>query len=137
MKDIPCEVMTIGDIKDWFTLLCVTILFHHLVCVCVLRLSWFYVVTLSYHHSIFSIVQKQKSIPFISSTIVHLTHFVHHSLESYSCYIAIQPYFHDRLRNTIFLKYIHLWAEIKTYGSKPNFANITWCQKWDTNESRR
>ena len=73
-------------------MLCLTILFHHLVCVCVLHLSCVYVITLSYHHSIFVIhpihfiyhipsrsFHLPYSISFISSTIFHLVHFIYHT----------------------------------------------------------
>ena len=75
---------------------------------------------------------KDNSNLFISSTIVHLTYFIDHSPSlSYLPYLVIpmlyvtRPYFHVRLRNQILIKYIHSWADIKTYGSKPNFTNIT------------
>ena len=68
----------------------------------------------------------------ISSSMVHLIYLmiiVHHfhvyHIWSYSCYIVIQPYFHDILGNTNLLKYITAWANIETYASKPTFTNIT------------
>ena len=63
---------------------------------------------------------------------VHIYH-----IWSCSCYIVIQPYFHDILKNRFLLKYIHSWVNILTYAPKRNFANTTWCQKWDSNESRQ
>ena len=91
------------------------------------------------HHSMFVVL---KSISFISSTIVHVIHFIDHSASlSYLPYLVILMWhchsdFHSRLRNKILPKYIHSCADIKTYSSKPNFTNITWCQKRDSGESR-
>ena len=67
-------------------MLCVTMLFHYLVCVCVLPLISVHVVMLSYHHSILVLFTNQRpshsfhlsqSISYISSVIAHL---IHHSL---------------------------------------------------------
>ena len=55
--------------------------------------------------------------------IVHDFHV--YNIWSYSCYIVIQPYFHDILRNTNLIKYINAWSNIETYVSKPTFTNIT------------
>ena len=105
-------------------MLCVTILFHHLFCVCVPHLSCVYVVTLSYLYFTFVVFTNQspshsfhlpQSISSISFIIVQLFHFVNYNrhhfdiyhIWSYSCYIAIQFHFHDISRNMIFLKYIH------------------------------
>ena len=106
----------------WHNLIFAAILFHQLAHVCVLHLICDYIVISSYHNSNL----------FISSTIVHLTYFIDHSPSlSYLPYLVIpmlyvtRPYFHVRLRNQILIKYIHSWADIKTYGSKPNFTNIT------------
>ena len=76
------------------SMLCVTILFNHLVCVCVIHLCCVYVVTLSHHHSIFVLFIYQspshlfclpQPISFIPSAIVHLIHFIYHS-SSHSFY---------------------------------------------------
>ena len=119
----------------------VAILFHHIVCLCTppqLCLCC-YIILPPLH---LCCVHIPKSILFISSTIVHLIHFIYHSpihsflsfiahhfhiyhIWSYSCYIVIKPYFHDRLRNMILLKYIPSWVDIKTYASKPDFIKIT------------
>ena len=105
-------------------------------CVCVLHLSCVYIATLSYHHSIFVVFTYQSPshsfhlpwfISFILLIIAHLLHIYH--IWSSSCYIVIQPYFQNRLRNTILLKYIHLWPESKTQASKLDFSSITLCQK--------
>ena len=58
-------------------MLCVTILCHYLVCVCVLHLSSVHVVILPPLH--LSCVRKPKSIPFFSSIIAHLLHIICHS----------------------------------------------------------
>ena len=105
-------------------MLYVAMLFHHLACVCVLHLSCTYVVTLSYHHSIFVLFRNQSpshliiyhssshsfhlpwSISFILWIIVHHIHIYH--IWSYSRYIVIQPFFHDMLINTILLKYEYI-----------------------------
>ena len=101
-------------------------------CLCfVLHLNCLYFVTLS-HPSIFVAFKNQSpfhsfhlppSILFILLIIVHHFHIYH--IWPYSCYIVIQRYLHDSLRNTILLKYIHSWADVDIYASKPNFANIT------------
>ena len=54
--------------------------------------------------------------------IAHHFHVYH--IWSYSCYIVIQPYFHDILRNTNLLKNINAWANIEAYVSKHTFTNI-------------
>ena len=86
-------------------MLCLTILFHHPVCVCVLHLSCVYVVTSSSHHSIFGAFTNQSPshsfyltqfISLISLIIVH-----HFDIN------LIQSYFPDRSRSIILLKYIH------------------------------
>ena len=122
------------------TQLCVAILLHHLVCVCTPPHLCLCCHTLSsspsllcfhtkFHpinfvcHSSSHSFSSTKSIPFILLIIFHLFHGYH--IWSYSCYIVIQPYFHDRSRNTILLTYIHLWADIKTYVSKADIVNIT------------
>ena len=119
----------------------VAILFHHIVCLCTppqLCLCCYIILTPLH----LCCVHIPKSILFISSTIVHLIHFIYHSpihsfllfiahhfhiyhIWSYSCYIVIKPYFHDGLRNMILLKYIPSSADIKTNASKPDFIKIT------------
>ena len=93
--------------------------------------------TLCYHHSIFAVFTYQspshlfhlpQSISFILLKFT-LFHFISHlSCLIILCYIAIQFYFHYRLRNMILLKYIyiyiHLCAEMKIYASKPDSVLI-------------
>ena len=132
-------------------MLCVTILFHYLICFCVLHLSSVHVVTLSYHHFIFVVFTNQipshsfrppQSISYISCVIVHLIHHnssYHHSSSnpnpnptfhighnwSYSCYIVIQPYLQDISRNTFFLK-VGL-SRLRQFLPNQNFPQT--CQK--------
>ena len=74
------------------------------------------------YHSTSSSCRLPQPIPFILLIIVHYFHIYH--IWSYSCYIAIQSYFHVKLRNAILLKYTNSWADIKTYASKPYLASI-------------
>ena len=96
-------------------MLCVSILFHHLVYICVLHISYVYAVTLSNHHSIFVVFTNRspshsfhlpQSISFIQLIIVH--HFHIYNIWSHLYYIIIQPYFHDLSTKKISLKiFIH------------------------------
>ena len=79
-------------------MLCVAILFHHLVCVCVLHINCVYVFTFPYYHYIFVVFTYQSpsnsahllwSISFLSSTIAHLIHFADHSPPPYLLYLVI------------------------------------------------
>ena len=65
-----------------------------------------------------------KVYPFILSTIVIIHDFHIYHIWPCSCYIVIQPYFHNKLRSTILLKYIYSWTDIRTYASNPDFTNI-------------
>lgn len=62
-------------------------------------------------------------ISFILLIIVYQFHF--YRIWSYLFYNVLQPYFHHRLGNMILENYIYSLADIETYASKPNFANIT------------
>ena len=102
----------------------------HLVCVCVLHHSCVYVVTLSYHHSIFFVFLYQSRshsfhlpwpISFISSTIVHAICFLDHN----------QPFIfaafsqtHVKTQFCLNNPLIRRLKSIKTYASKPDSANI-------------
>ena len=100
---------------------CVSILFHHLVYICVLHISYVYAVTLSNHHSIFVVFTNRspshsfhlpQSISFIQLIIVHHFHIYFHfhiyNIWSHLYYIIIQPYFHDLSTKKISLKiFIH------------------------------
>ena len=61
-KIAPNDREKICKMKSTFLhiLLCVTILFHHLVCVYELHLSCVYAVMLSYHHSTFVVFTNQS-----------------------------------------------------------------------------
>ena len=64
-----------------------------------------------------------KSLSLISSAIVHHFHIYH--IWSCSCYIVIQPYFHDILRNRILLNFDLDQTDLETYASQPNLVTIT------------
>ena len=79
-------------------MLCVSILFHHSVSVCVLRLSCVCVLRLTFaiiYQSPFHSFHLPKSIPFISSTKVHPIHFIYQlvllQLVVYLDYIRLLP----------------------------------------------
>ena len=116
-------------------MLCVTILFHHLVCFCVHHLGcvifllcdvviFFFVLLILFYFSFTTApkckkysglnhlccVHKPKSIPFISSTIVHLIHFIDHSSS-----LSWLPYL------VILMLYCH-FALLSQYIKKHDFA---------------
>ena len=115
-------------------LLCATILFHNLVCTCVLHLSYVYFVTSSCHHSILVVFTNQSPSDYFtyhnpshsffwsqSITFMFIIFGHTHVTLSFSLIFTVDE------ETWILLKYIHSWA---------NIANITWCQRWDANESR-
>ena len=122
-------------------------------CWCLCTQPQLFMLLPSYHHFIFSYSHTKLylihfiyhsprhsfhlpySISLIPSTIVYsidlliiVYHFHIYHIWSYLCYVVIQSYFYDRLRNTILLKYahswVHSWADTNTYAPKSNFSSI-------------
>ena len=86
-----------------------------------------------------------KSIPFISSTNISFIHFIYHSpsLSYFPSLVMLMLHGHSALLSQYIKQhdfclniFIHELISRLMYPSLI-FANITWCQKWDTNESRQ